>query len=224
MAPYEDDDVVGVPAEPKPPRLKLLVELVEVDVGKKRGQWSSLRGSHFRLLESFRGDASSLEELANQGLYGPVIGHEVHLGHEPVLRHVVEELGEVYVDYPPVSVVEELEAFHYRLLGASVGPEPVRRLREEDVGLGGHRLRYRLLYHPVPRRGYPEFPYPAAGLGYLLAPDGHGLVRSVPYRLRDFLPMRRENPRQFLGSHPVHAGRAPVGHDGPDGSFDVRFV
>ena len=32
VAPHEDDDVVGVPAEPEPPRLKLLVELVEVDV------------------------------------------------------------------------------------------------------------------------------------------------------------------------------------------------
>ena len=183
-----------------------------------------MRGSDLRRLKPFRGDASSLQELPNQRFDGPVLGYEVHLGHEPVLRHVVEEFGQVYVDRPLISVVEELEAPDYRLLGASVGPEPVGRLRESRVGLGRQRLRYRLLHRPVPDRGYTEFPHPSARLGYLLPPHGHGLVRSVSDRLRDFLPLRREKRRQFVGLHPVDSGRAPVGHHGLDGSFDVRFV
>ena len=140
------------------------------------------------------------------------------------MRYVVEEFGKVYIDYPLISIVEELKTSHNCHLGTAVWPESIRGFREENVGLGGHCLRYRLLYHPVPCRRDSELPHSAAGLGYFPPPDRCGFVSPVPDCLPDFISMRREKLRELFGFHSVHSGGALVGHDGLDGSFNVRFV
>ena len=211
MASYHDDAVVRIACETEVPRLKFFVELVEHDVGEKRGEVSSLRGSLLRRLEVVSDHHSRLEELPYQRLGVAVADDPSDKAHQPVLRDVVEELLEVDVDDPYVAVVEILQGLHNGVLTSPSRPEAVGAVAEDGFEDGGKHLCDCLLDDPVYHRGYAELPFPAVGLGYLDPSHRLWLVRSRPYLSFDFLEVFLQVGIEFLRPHPVHAKGTAVG-------------
>ena len=153
MALDHDDAVIGIAGETEVPRLKFLVELVEHDVGEKRGEVSSLRGSLLRRLEAFSDHHSRLEELPYQRLGVAVADDPSDKAHQPVLRDVVEELLEVDVDNPYIAVVEILQGLHNGVLTSPSRPEAVGAVAEDGFEDGREHLCDCLLDDPVDYRG-----------------------------------------------------------------------
>ena len=102
-----------------------------------------------------------------------------HAGHELVVVHSVEELGQVYVhhDVPPFGNV--FPRLLYRLMRVPSASKSVTRFREGRVHYPFQHLEYRLLYQPVYDCRYSQSPLPPTWFIYLFAKYRLRLVAPV---------------------------------------------
>ena len=98
-----------------------------------------------------------------------------YITHQFVLWNIVEELLQVYVNYPLRSLVEVFQKLLNGLLTAPAGAEAVAVLLELCLEDGREDLDNRLLEGAVDNGRDTELAYASVGLRYLNPPYGAGL-------------------------------------------------
>ena len=162
---HQNDDIVRIPHEPVSPLLHGPVELVEIDVGKQRGEVPALRGPLIRCLNQSIDHHSALEEALDEYQQGLVLDIPAEDPHEQVVIDGVEVLRQIDVDRPGVTLVAIVPQSDDCVLGP-----PSRSESETPVGELGfvyrrQHLCHRLLYGPVQYGGDSEIPLPSVGFG-----------------------------------------------------------
>ena len=137
--------------------------------------------------------------------------HPASITHQLVLRYVVKELLQVYVNYPFTSLVEVFSEFQYCLFTTSAWAEAVAVLLKLFLKSGCEDLTYRLLQNSVNNARYPKFPYPSLRLGYLYPP--HRLRAVLPRKdgLLDTFPIRIHVVTHLFDGHAVYARCTSIG-------------
>ena len=98
--------------------------------------------------------------------------HSTYITHQFVLRNIVEELLQVYVNYPLRSLIEVFQKLLHGLLATPVGAETVAVLLKLCLEDGCEDLDYRLLKGSVDNCRDTELAYASVGLRYLNPPYG----------------------------------------------------
>ena len=101
------------------------------------------------------------------------------VAHQLVLRNVVKELLQVYVNYPLVALVEVFQQLQYGLLAAPAGAEAVAALLELLLEDGTQHLHYRLLKRTVNDRRDAQPANATVRLRDFHTTDGGGLVAPL---------------------------------------------
>ena len=131
------DDVVSIPNHMYSPALHLVVKFIEIDVGKKRTERSSLWGTFFCPdVQSVFHDPA-FQELLDEFNHAPVMDFFPHHVHQQVMVQRVKVFGQVYKHCLLVSLFRIFLHFlncHLRASARSVAVAPVREQWFVDWG------------------------------------------------------------------------------------------
>jgi hypothetical protein len=103
-------------------------------------------------------------------------------GHEHVVIHPVEELGQVYIHHYSPSFDDVFRRLLYRLMRVPPASKSVARLRKGRLHYPFQHLEYRLLYQSVYDCGYTQPSLPATRFVYLFAKYRLRLVAPIHQR------------------------------------------
>ncbi len=160
-------------------RGELAVQDVQVDVGQQRGNDPALRSPGDRPLKAPVHHHPCLQPQADQLQHPPVRHPAPHLGEQPLMADLAEEVPDVELHDKVAARDEPGSQPLHRLHSRPLRPEPERARQEIRLE---HRLQHylrRLLGHPVADRRDTERPLAAIWLRDVHAPGGRGTVRAL---------------------------------------------
>lgn len=127
-----------------------------------------------------------------------------YIAHQFVLRDFVEELLQVYVNYPLHTLVEVFQKLLHGLLAAPAGAEAVAAILELCLEDGREDLDNGLLKGWVDNDRDTKLAYSSVGLRCLNPPNGSWFVPALKDGLLDTRPVGVHVAAEFFDFHAVY--------------------
>src|SRR2546425_917982 len=184
----QDHEVVRVPHHLDAHLGQMMIEGIEIDVGKQRADDRAL-GSSFLGRPPFR----RLHDLLGQKRFDQVqhlaVGHLcAHPLQQRLMRDRVEVAFQVRIDHPTVPFLQQGVDAPQRVLRAPIRSEPVALRREVPLEDRLQHRSERRLHHPVAHRRNPQGAFLLAPrFGNPHPPDRLRTIATVLQRPREFL-------------------------------------
>jgi hypothetical protein len=154
----EDNEIIRIPDHPVPPFRHLPVQGMEIDVCQQGADYSTLRRAFLRLVPDATFHDARLQKHPDEPEHRPIADFFRNRVDEPVMGYVVKVSHHVAIDYVLETGLQVCGNLVDGIVRASSGPKTKaagQKLALED-GLDDHPRR--LLNHPVPDRGYAQWP------------------------------------------------------------------
>jgi hypothetical protein len=130
---HQDDEVVGIPGEAVTSAFKLLVQVVQDDIGQQRRKWTALGNPDSGIQEltiNQNPGAKVSSDEAQDSLVTNLSGHAVH---QDIVVYSIEELGQVQIYGNAAAFSDEFPNPVHRIMGRPPGAEAKARIRKARI-------------------------------------------------------------------------------------------